>query len=229
MTPDDAMLMAYADGELDAITAKRIERAIAGDPALALRVEEHRALRAQLAAAFPLGDTPDPLETVIRTAPVPLTPRLVPARLPIWRKPWSQAGAMAACLVIGLFVGGNLRTDSVATDGSGALVASGALAQALDTQLEATDGKTRMLVTFRDAQGRYCRVFSGSVDGIACRDDGKWRLVRTAGGSRAPGTDYRQAGSGSMALMADAQALMAGDPLDADAERKAQQSGWKPQ
>ena len=31
MNPDDEMLMAYADGELDLLTTKRVERAIADD------------------------------------------------------------------------------------------------------------------------------------------------------------------------------------------------------
>lgn len=39
---DDVMLMAYVDGEVDADTAREIEAALAGDPALALRVQHLR-------------------------------------------------------------------------------------------------------------------------------------------------------------------------------------------
>ena len=39
---DDVMLMAYVDGEVDAATAREIEAALAGDPALAVRVQHLR-------------------------------------------------------------------------------------------------------------------------------------------------------------------------------------------
>lgn len=39
---DDVMLMAYVDGEVDADTAREIEAMLAGDPALALRVQHLR-------------------------------------------------------------------------------------------------------------------------------------------------------------------------------------------
>ena len=61
MNIDDQTLMAYADDELDAATRAQVEAALARDPALAARVEEHRALRAELNAAFdPVLDEPVP-------------------------------------------------------------------------------------------------------------------------------------------------------------------------
>jgi hypothetical protein len=39
--------------------------------------------------------------------------------------------------------------------------------------------------------------------------------------------EYRQAGSADAALLAEAQAMMAGDPLDAAAERRARDLGWR--
>lgn len=39
---DDVMLMAYVDGEIDATTARQIEQAIGGDPALAARAKMFR-------------------------------------------------------------------------------------------------------------------------------------------------------------------------------------------
>lgn len=39
---DDVMLMAYVDGEIDAATAREIEKAVAGDATLALRVQHLR-------------------------------------------------------------------------------------------------------------------------------------------------------------------------------------------
>ena len=49
---DPQVLMAYADGELAAADAARVEAAIAVDPALARIVDDHRALRARLSDAF---------------------------------------------------------------------------------------------------------------------------------------------------------------------------------
>src|SRR5262245_7732992 len=48
MRIDDVMLMAYVDGEIDAATAREIERSLAADPALAARM---RALRDSAAIA----------------------------------------------------------------------------------------------------------------------------------------------------------------------------------
>ena len=52
MNYDDETLMAYADGELDEAQRAEIAAAIEQDPELARRVEQHRALRAEVAGAF---------------------------------------------------------------------------------------------------------------------------------------------------------------------------------
>ena len=52
MTYSDDTLMAYADGELEAAERAAIEQAMRTDPAIAAVVERHRALRADVAAAF---------------------------------------------------------------------------------------------------------------------------------------------------------------------------------
>ena len=159
MTIDPEMLpetlMAFVDGELDPLAAKRVERAIERDSAL--------------------------------------------------------AGQVAAR--------------------DGGLYASGPLAASLDTQLAATQGAApvRMLASFRATGGEYCRVFAASVaNGIACRDARGWALrqTRAAPGEGGQG-DYRQAGSSDPALLAAAQDMMAGAPLDAAGEAKAKATGWR--
>ena len=52
MKLNDELLMAYADGELDAKTQAQVEAAIAADPQAARRVAEHKALRSQLQSTF---------------------------------------------------------------------------------------------------------------------------------------------------------------------------------
>jgi hypothetical protein len=86
----------------------------------------------------------------------------------------------------------------------------------------------RVPVSFRDRSGAYCRVFTSSAaDGIACRDGSGWALRETRAGAAGEATEYRQAGSGDAALMTAAQAMMAGDPLDAAAEARAKAAGWR--
>ncbi|MEO6217393.1 MAG: hypothetical protein ABIO86_15290 [Sphingomonas sp.] len=66
-----------------------------------------------------------------------------------------------------------------------------------------------------------------AIDGIACRDRDQWVLRETRSPLHSNGTDYRQAGSADAPLMASAQAMMKGDPLDAAAERRARDAGWR--
>lgn len=237
---DAETLMAYADGELSPLEAKRVERAIAADPALQEQVDAHRKLRAMLANGFaPVLDAPVPDRLTALLAPSPVVRidrarggwRARAARVPMQR--WGTGIAIAASLVIGVFVGQLGTGNAPVETRGGALIASGRLARALDTQLAsvtAPAGAPRILVSFRDAQGTPCRAFADDrLTGIACHDaGGGWTLRETRGRvGAAPSTDYRQAGSADADLLADAQAMMAGDPLNAAAEAKAIEQRWR--
>lgn len=63
MSIPEETLMAYADGELEPAQRAEVEAAIAADPKLGARVEQHRALRRKLNAAF----DPILMETVPHT------------------------------------------------------------------------------------------------------------------------------------------------------------------
>jgi len=229
MTIDAATRMAYVDGELDEIARRRVERAMAEDPALAEAVARDRRLRATLQDRFaPYAEqpVPDRFKALLDPPAVPIaTARRRARALP---RPWIQAAALAATLVFGVVIGQQLDTGPVATRG-GALVAQGRLAAALDTQLAATqpsDAAVRIGLTFRARSGRICRTFAGpALQGLACRDDGGWALVNTARGERE--TAYRQASSGDPGILAAAQAMMAGGPFDAAAEAEARAHGWR--
>lgn len=226
MTIEPEMLMAYADGELDPLNAKRVERVIAGDPALAQEVERHRALRKRVSDSFaPVADeqVPDRLAALLKSNVVDLP---TPKTRPILSR-WRAAAALAACLVLGLTIGISVSRGPVSS-GAGGLYASGSLAAALDDQVGGADGAVKVAVSFRDKQGAYCRVFSSSAtDGIACRDASGWALRRTQQGSTTQHGDYAQAGSPDPDLMAAAQDMMAGEPLDAKAEAAARGAGWR--
>jgi len=227
MTIDPEILMAYADGELGPIEAKRVERAIAANPALAAEVERHRALRVRIAGTFgPIAEepVPDRLTAMLESNVVEL-PR--PAPSPIVTR-WREAVVLAACLVLGLLIGIGLpRGGPVSARGNG-LYASGQLASALDQQAGGQAGAVRVAVSFRDKAGAYCRVFSAAAaDCIACRDANGWALRRTQPGTAAANVNiYAQASTTDPDLMAAAQDRMAGDPLDAAAENAARSAGW---
>ena len=138
-----------------------------------------------------------------------------------------QAAAMAAMLVLGVVLGRQIGDVGPVATRDGALVAHGRLASALDTQLASTqsnDAPIRIGLTFRSTGGSICRTFAGQQwQGIACRDDDRWNLVRTAAGERDGA--YRQASSGALAQAA--QAMMAGAPFSAAAEKSARNRGWR--
>lgn len=230
MTIEPEMLMAYADDALDPLTAKRVEAAIAADPALGEEVARHRRLRATLSGAFaPVADepVPDRLAALLRSNVVAM-PTRAPAPSRWAGAPWRSVAAMAACLVIGVVLGQRVDQGPVAASADG-LYAAGSLAKALDRQPSGTAGAVRIAVSFRNRDNGYCRVFqSAAADGIACRTDRGWALERTMPGS-APerGGGYAQAGSSDTALMAAAQDMMADMPLDRDGERAALDRGWR--
>lgn len=232
MTITPELLAAYADGELDAQAAREIEAQIAGDPELQATLATHRALRTRLAAHFaPIADQPVPHQLVEAVTGSGSEAEVIdfaaearkrrPAPAP---RRWGRiAGpALAASLVLAL-VGINLLPTGD--------YAQGNLAQALDSQLAATqksDAPVRILLSFRDKDGTYCRGFAGKVrSGIACRDDRGWRLRKLFGGGEGGTTEYRQAGNPNMAVMVAIEDMAAGPALAAAEEETAARQGWR--
>lgn len=230
MTFDPATVAAFVDGELDEMTAQRIAREAAGDPALAAAIARHRALKARLTAHYaPVLDEalPERLTALVAGASqidTSLSARREAKRLRFAPAHW---GAVAAALLLGLSVGMRpwAPAGPVAVE-DGALVAAGSLAGALDTQLasnQAADAPVRIGMTFRDEAGRWCRSFeSAALDGVGCHAGDGWRLERTMPGSAT--TDYRQASSGELA--GAVAAMMAGDALGAAEEKAVRDAGW---
>ena len=246
MNYDDEMLMAYADGELDEALRAQISAAIAADPALARRVEEHRALRAEVAGAFatvskqPLpeqmvarargaaagaaGDAPrgNVVQFPARTMRPPSTP---------WRaREWL---AMAASLVLGVFISWKLlapRDATLVAVRDGTMVARGALAYALDRQLAAQQtGAEPVLIglTFRTPEGQFCRTFTApaaGTAGLACRTSTEWRIpvIDVAPTS----AEMRQAAAPPPVVLQAIEARIVGEPLDAAGEEHARNAGW---
>lgn len=237
MSIDPDVLIAYLDGELDPIAAKRVERAAQADATLAEEIARQHQLRTRLRSAFESvasAPPPDALVAMLRAsgnvtdlaAARAKRGRIVPRWLP-------AGGAVAAALALGLVIGRGLpQSGQPLALRDGTLVARGETAKALDTQLASAQPASkdiRIIVTFRRSDGAYCRAFeTGAQAAIACRLEGAWQVQSFRTGSEGAATEYRQAGSASAALMAEAQDMMAGEPLDAAGERAAISAGWSP-
>lgn len=256
MSVSDEELMAFVDGQLSGDEAARIEAAIAADPALAKRIEAERRLRTVLRRHYdPIAEEPVPASWTAMIAAAATQDeaekRLKVISLASFRakraeqaareaadagrprpfaQRWGTGIAIAASLVLGLFVGSQVTSNGPVRERNGALVASGTLATGLDAQLASAgdEGAVRILTSFQRQGGDYCRVFaSQGMSGIACKDKAGWVLERTINGAAAQGSEYRQAGSAEMELMTAAQDMAQGAPLDAEQEKAAKAKGWR--
>jgi hypothetical protein len=136
---------------------------------------------------------------------------------------WIAGPALAASLALAVFLprGGDVPEG----------YAEAQLASALDQQLVATqsaDADTRILLSFRNDEGRYCRAFAGEAQsGIACRDGEGWRLHASGAGPAAQQGDYRMAGGDAADVLAEAQEMAVGPALTAEQEAAAREQGWR--
>lgn len=216
-------LAAFADGELDAVRQAEVAAAVAANPALEAQVRDHRALKDRLGAHFaPIMEAPLPehLTAPLQREPAEVIDFAAARQRRIARWSWVAAPALAASLALAVFL--PRGTDDYA---------GGELAETLDGQLvaaQAADAPTRVLLSFRDEAGAFCRAFAGEArSGIACRDSGGWRLVMERAGVPAQGGDYRMAGNPAAAVLERAQAMAAGPALDAAEERAARARRWR--
>jgi hypothetical protein len=238
--------MAYADDELDAQTRAAVEAAMASDPDISRRIAQHKALRSQVHSAFKkVLDEPVParlLQVVRSESSGPRKDNLVPLRRrQVWLWAWPQWSAIAASLIVGVIAGwlalARFGTGPVVMRG-GRILASGMLADTLSDQLAADQSATaavRIGVSFRSKSGEYCRTFTlhqtAALAGLACRSSDGWR-VSVLAGTQSPGGGsgaYRQAASVMPpAVIAAVGDLIAGAPLDAQAEAAARGKHWQP-
>jgi hypothetical protein len=202
----DEILMAYADGESDAGTRHQIEAAMALDHSIVERVAKHRALRANLGAAFNgVLDEPIPSRLLDATGAAPeavagaasdaaaaaalatvadlnavRAAKNRAARPGRWS--WPEWTSIAASLLIGILAGRSALQPSesalFAIDEAG-IVASGELSAALTDQLggEPAGAEVWIGLSFRARSGEYCRTFStDSAAGFACREANVWKV-----------------------------------------------------
>ena len=236
----DEMLMAYADGELDLVARAEIEAAMAKDPAVARAVERHRALGGKLRTAYDgVLEEPVPAELAAlvaepRDRAVELAAARGARRIPVGRWVLPAWTAIAASVLVGLFVGVLLFRGPSAPyeETDRGLLARGALAEGLATELASTPGRSsvRIGVSFRNREGDFCRSFTYEGEtplaGLACRGGNDWK-IRVLAEATASSGEVRTAASMPMAVMQAVDASIAGEPLDAAAEEKAREAGWR--
>jgi hypothetical protein len=245
----DQLLMAYVDGELSPDLAALILSKLESEPDLLERLEEHKRLRSELSAVYGsvMGEPLPPSLTALlakegaQAAPPPGVPLFDLAKPEVgsaFRRfggGWPVlAAAAAAVFGIGLSEARHAG-DPLTRSGDGGIVASGPLARSLENSLaaDAAGSGARIMASFEDRSGRYCRVFEGAAggheDGVACKSGGRWRVVALANGARAePSDGYRQASSSLAPAVATAvDELQASNALTPEQERKARTQQWR--
>lgn len=244
---DDETLMAFADGELDAETAAKVEVAMETDDELVMRVATFIESRAAVAAELkPLIDEPVPealtrsVEAMIAASRQPQSEpakadNVVPLRparrtaSPSWIMP------LAASLVAVAFgVGGYLAGEANAPHASTPLlagIADPAIVTTLDTALTGAEaavagGSMKLVSSFNDGSGALCREFelkqaSGSATlTVACRAGQDWQVRLAVAGPASGGDGYVPAGSAET-VDAFLATIGAGAPLSEADERAA--------
>lgn len=227
----EELLAAYVDGALSGDQLRAFEARLTAEPDLAARAAAWKANDAFMAGAFaPISAKPVDEATLVELGLAPATQQAANDNPPWWHRRALPlvGGSLAAGLALVLVLTGR----PAAPDDNG-------LSVALDTtpSLKAaklSDGSTVLpRLTVRAADGRWCREYSrGTIEALACRENSGWKVIDQA---EAPQAEQSQGGV-VLASGADAVPLSrtyarigASDPLDAAAEARAIENGWKPQ
>jgi hypothetical protein len=229
---EDDEFHAWLDGELEGEATVRVAAQVAANPELSARAEQHRALGARLRRAF------EPVLAERSTPPrfdaAPVIDLGARAAQSESRRHFGipQWAAMAATLAFGLIVGNLVgdRSEGPVQNRDGSLIATASLDRALDQQLAVNGANNgiRIGLTFRDRSGSICRSFNdGSASGLACRDDGDWRIRGLFQGAERQAGAYRMAAGEDPRLAALIDESIAGEPFDAAAEKAALAKGWR--
>lgn len=234
----DEKFFAWLDGELEDAEATEMAARVEADPKLAALAKQHRAMQTKMRRAFDsvaAAPLPERLTNAVSPAEsnvVDLAERrerkFAPARfggVPQW-------AMVAATLVLGIFVGTLVprQSGSPVQIHDGRMYAASTLDHALNTELASTPtaDPVRIGLTFRDSAGAICRSFTGvGATGLACRDDGRWRVRGLFPAAEGQTGAYRMAAGMDPNLAALVDSTMTGEPMDAAQEKAAQLRDWR--
>jgi anti-sigma factor RsiW len=234
----DEMLVAHADGELPAEAARRVEAALAADPALASRYAAlagaGRAARTAFAAT---AREPVPgrlLAAVLAADAATAAPPPVPANAHGARR---RLMAVAAALVLGIGLGvlsgpllrGGAGEEGLASLPPSVIAALSAGASGERVEMPGAPAVT-VLSTHRSGDGTICRAIDvggeAPAAALACRATGGWRLVALVGRTPEAGGPYRPASDLHPLLQEVLDARGAGPALGAGEEAALRARGW---
>ncbi len=274
----DEMLMAYADGELTPEESHALENLLGQDPALRARLEPFVETRTRLASVFEASlhePVPDRLIAAIARSRPATKARPKPASASVGFRQLLDAATAAlfphglshaalasvalllcAGTVAGYFAGRSSAPSAAlleTADANHGLIATGALAQALETipsgtaiNEQAHGASIVPVLSFPSHDNGVCReyrVTHKSADpaasgtdfaGVACRtDDGQWRVALhtqtpkpQAAVAAEPG--YQTATAQNVpAIDALVDTLISGDALGKADEAALMKSGWQ--
>ena len=183
----DELLMAYADNQLESSDRSRVEEALAADPALREKLSKHYLLKAEIDLAFnDIVDAPVPETLISLLKQEPSDSKVADlaahrkSKTRIWQQPAMTAAALAACLVIGVFLGQQSFLSGPSQTG---VTLSDTLADALGSQPAlSAQGSVTPVASFTNSDGEFCRRFRLSEpapqEGLACRDAiGDWSIL----------------------------------------------------
>ena len=236
---DDETLMRRIDGEMPVAERDRIDAAAASDADLAARLAALRTTGAAARAAFPIQSDArdaDLARLIMASGSAPtksvgwklwLGQAFAPRSAIIW------GGLATAAFVAGLLIGPSVNGPTGFILTSDGAVADAGLVRVLDTSLAAdgADAQGRAVgLTFRNAEGNWCRTFTATQDrvaGLVCRQGDDWRLQALAPAGSSDG-EIRTASSDTPAVvLAAVDTTIAGDAVDTAAERRARDDGWR--
>jgi hypothetical protein len=215
---NDELLSAYLDGELDETTRARVERGLADDAGARVRLERMRAADASMRDAFAIRPVSvnDPLAHYIQRGKRP-------AEIPV-RRPRTALIAALAAGVASLIVG--IGFTALRNNGRD-LVTPRALTAALQSSASGATNErgAQILLTFKAADGRYCRAFRWhAAEGLACRRSERWEVL--AWDATANSTQGFQPAGASELIDATMDRLGGDAPLDAATERALIDARW---
>jgi hypothetical protein len=248
----DEELMAYADGELDDARTQEIGRAIDTNPELAARLRVFRLTGRALGPHFdPILEEQPPaaLLQAIRSAPisgrrpspresVATTIGRVLQSFGFGPSPWPVLAGIATGLIIGAaatMTGHGTGDEAVVAERDGALVATGPLDRTLETDtMEASRaGAVKIVATFADEAGRWCRLYQGAGhSGLACRQAAHhWQIIALGEGSGGTDSSPVPSGGGGAQAVDDLAASMmtSSAALDAQTEAELVSRAWEAQ